>query len=58
MVVQMLLDREAEVRVQDDLGLTPLHMASQEGHLEVTRRLLNPSEKCILQGQMLSNEIK
>jgi len=42
-VVQLLLNQGAEVSVgaQNDLGLTPLHMASQEGHLEVAQQLLS-----------------
>jgi len=40
-VVELLLDKGADIDVEEALGLTPLHMASSEGHIEVVKLLLD-----------------
>jgi ankyrin repeat protein len=39
-ICQMLLERNADVRVHDDSGDTPLHLAASSNHLEIARILL------------------
>jgi ankyrin repeat protein len=39
-VVQLLLDHNADVRVHDNKGNTPLHLAAESGRLEIARILL------------------
>ena len=39
-IVKHLLEREANIEAQDQLGLTPLHCASYIGHLEIVKHLL------------------
>ena len=39
-VVRMLIDRGADVLAESNEGDTPLHLASQEGHVEVVHMLV------------------
>ena len=42
-VTQMLIDANADVNLADDEGVAPLHMAAEEGSLEVARILIKHS---------------
>jgi ankyrin repeat protein len=40
-MVRLLLDRGAELEIEDSVGLTPLHLASQQNRLDTVRILLS-----------------
>ena len=39
-IAALLLRHQADVRAKDNIGFTPLHTASQEGHVDIARQLL------------------
>ena len=40
-IVKMLLDKQADVNIQNVKGFTPLYMACQEGHKDIVKMLLD-----------------
>lgn len=49
-VVDALIDGGSNVNVQDNAGATPLFIASQEGHIEIVKTLLNAGANLELSG--------
>jgi len=45
-VVKLLLNKGADVNIQDDLGVTPLHHACYKGHIVIVQVLLDFGASC------------
>ena len=43
--IDLLLDAKADVKRHDNHGMTPLHIATQRGHLELVAELLSAGAK-------------
>jgi ankyrin repeat protein len=51
-VVQMLIDRGADVAVKDQKGLTPLHITIQNGHQAVIQILVHRSADIAIENHL------